>query len=269
MNIYTLQTGSTLVSSAVPDRSTHKWPYAYTGLFQRRGSRIAVPVKTFLIETNGHRVLVDTGWSEKCATDPLHHLGFGLWFASEPVMTAEESVPAQLALMGLAPEDIDAVILTHLDCDHASGLDGVKDAGHIYCSKPEWRHAHTKDVRYRPAFWEGVHMETLDMQTDPHAPFGQSCDLFGDGTVRVVLTPGHSEGSVAVLAKGDTGYAAFVGDDSYNRHSWEDLKLPGPVYNKKYMKRTLKWVRHLSKDKNCLGIYAAHDPEGPLGGRNL
>lgn|GEM_PF-1508295 len=34
MKIYTLQTGSTLVSSAVPDRSSHRWTYAYTGLFQ-------------------------------------------------------------------------------------------------------------------------------------------------------------------------------------------------------------------------------------------
>lgn len=269
MNIYVLQTGSTLVSSAVPDRSSHKWPLAYTGLFQKRSSRISVPVKTFLIETGGHRVLVDTGWSEGCATNPKQHLGFGLWFASEPVMTKEEAVPEQLRLMGLSPEDLDAIILTHLDCDHASGLVPLRDAKHIYCSEQEWRHAHKKDVRYNPAFWKGVHMETLPMKEDPKAPFGKSCDLFHDGTIKVVLTPGHSEGSVAVLAKGKTGYAAFVGDDSYNRHSWEEQKLPGPVYNIKDMKRTLKWVRHLSRDKNCLGIYAAHDPEGLLGGRNL
>lgn len=53
-------------------------------------------------------------------------------------------------------EDIDAVILTHLECDHASGLIPVRKAKHIYCSKEEWDHAHTKDVRYNPKFWEGV-----------------------------------------------------------------------------------------------------------------
>lgn len=142
MNIYVLQTGSTLVSSAVPDRSSHKWPYAYTDLFQNRSKRIAVPVKTFLVETAGHRVLVDTGWSEECVTHPIRHLGFGLWFASAPVMKKEEAVPAQLAAMNLKPQDIDALILTHLDCDHASGLIPMKDAKHIYCSKEAWSHAH-------------------------------------------------------------------------------------------------------------------------------
>lgn len=269
MNIYVLPTGGTLVSSAVPDRSSHKWQYAYTDLFQKRSNRIEVPVKTFLIETSGHRVLIDTGWSEECVDHPIRHLGFGLWFASAPVMKKGESVPERLASMGLKPEDIDALILTHLDCDHASGLIPMKNAKHIYCSKEEWAHAKTKDVRYNPSFWKGVRIENFTWEDDPEAPFGKSCDLFQDGSIRIILTPGHSEGSVAVLAKGETGYAAFVGDDSYNRHSWEDLKLPGPVFNVDEMKKTLQWVQSLSKDPDCIGIYAAHDSEGPTGGRNL
>lgn len=87
--------------------------------------------------------------------------------------------------------------------------------------------------------------------------------------MKAVLTPGHSEGSTAYPVRGKTGYAAFVGDDSYNRHSWENLKLPGPVYNDDDMRKTLKWVRKLSRDPECTGIYAAHDPDGPSGGRNL
>lgn len=59
MNIHVLQTGSTLVSGTVPDRSSHKWAYAYTDLFQRRSRRLKIPVKTFLIETNGHRILYE------------------------------------------------------------------------------------------------------------------------------------------------------------------------------------------------------------------
>lgn len=270
MNIAVLQTGSTLVSSAVPDRSSHRWPYAYTGLFQRRGGRISVPVKAFLVESGGHRVLVDTGWSAECAAHPIRHLGLSLWFASEPVLSPDEAVPARLARMGLRPEDLDAVVLTHLDCDHASGLVPLKSARRILCSEEEWRHAgRRRDVRYRPSLWEGVDVRTLAMEDDPGAPFGRSCDLFGDGSFRAVLTPGHSEGSVAVLARGRTGYAAFVGDDSYSRRSWEEQLLPGPVYDERAMRRTLAWVREVSRDPGCLGVYAAHDPEGPQGGEGL
>ena len=270
MNIRVLQTGGTLVSSAVPDRSSHRWKKAYTGLFQRRSKRILVPVKAFLIETKGHRILVDTGWSSACVNHPIRHMGFGLYFASEPILKEGESVPEQLKKYSLTPEDLDAVILTHLDCDHVSGLLPLKGAKHLYCSKEEWEHAQRKgDVRYRKSFWKGAKMETLPMKEEETAPFGESCDLFGDGSVRIFLTPGHSEGSLAVLSYGESGYAAFVGGDSYNRHSWEELKLPGPVYDVGAMEKTLLWVQGLSKDPQCIGIYAAHDPEGPLGGENL
>ncbi len=50
MLVQTIQTGSTIVSSAVPDRSTYRNPYAYTGLFQNRKKRIEVPVKCFYVE---------------------------------------------------------------------------------------------------------------------------------------------------------------------------------------------------------------------------
>lgn len=105
------------------------------------------------------------------------------------------------------------------------------------------------------------------MSDDPKAPFGKSCDIFGDGSVIAVLTPGHSEGSVAVLACDDSGYAAFIGDDSYNRHSWEEQKLAGPVFDVDAMRTTLRWVRELSHDSRCIGIYAAHDPEQIVPGR--
>lgn len=270
MKITILQTGSTLVSSAVPDRGSHRWRYAYTDLFQRRRNRIQVPVKAFLVETMGHRILVDTGWSAECVSHPIRHLGVPLWFASEPVISEGESVPEQLHNMGMEPRDLDAVILTHLDCDHASGVNPFREAQHIYCSGEEWRHACTvRDVRYRRSLWDEVRMETLTMREDATAPFGRSCDLFGDGSVRVVLTPGHTAGSVVILAKGDGGYAAFVGDDSYNRHSWEDLRLPGPVFNIPDMNRTLHWIQTLSRDPECIAIYAAHDPEGPEGGSDL
>ena len=265
MKIQALQTGSTLVSSAVPDRSSHHWKLAYTDLFQTRSHRISVPVKAFLVENKGHLILVDTGWSADCVKHPIRHLGFGLWFASEPVLKEGESVPEQLLKIGLKPQDINAIVLTHLDCDHVSGLLPLKEVKHIYCSQEEWGHAQKKDVRYRKAFWKSAHVEMLAMQDDPKAPFGKSCDLFGDGSVRVIFTPGHSEGSVAILAYDGGNYAAFVGDDSYNRHSWEELKLPGPVYDEKEMLTTLKWVQSLSKDPACIGIYAAHDGEGPVG----
>ena len=263
--IHVIQTGSTLVSSAVPDRSTQKSEIAYTGLFQSRKKRIKVPDKAFLVEVSGHRILIDTGWSAECASHPLRHLGFGLWFASEPVMTEEEAVDHQLAKMGMEPSDIDAILLTHLDCDHASGLIPLKAAKAIYAAAEELDEKNLKDVRYNKNFWKGIDFTAYPMLPDENAPFGKSCDLYGDGRVIVYYTPSHSAGSVAITVSDHGRFALFTGDNGYNRHSWEDIALPGPIYDKDNMRKALEWVQQMSRKENCAGIYAAHDPEVPQG----
>lgn len=73
-----IQTGSTLVSPAVPNRNTRKSKIAYTGLFQKMKNRIEVPVKAFLIEIKGRKILIDTGRSSEYAKHPVKHMGFGL-----------------------------------------------------------------------------------------------------------------------------------------------------------------------------------------------
>lgn len=259
--IKVIQTGSTLVSPAVPDRSTRKNKLAYTGLFQKRKNRIEVPVKVFFIEINGRKILIDTGWSAACASHPIKHMGFGLWFASEPIIKKQESAYNQLQAMGIQPDDIDAVILTHLDCDHASGLVDLKGVKHIYTTEEEWHKANTCDVRYNKKFWQDIHFEILDMAEDHTAPFKKSCDLFGDDSVKIVFTPGHSAGAVAIVLNDNNKFAVIAGDNGYNRNSWEKLALPGPIYDKENMKKALHWIQNMSRKENCIGIFAAHDPE--------
>ena len=141
-----LQTGKMLVSSAVHNRDSKSGKFAYTGLFQSKKGRNDVPVKAFLIRINGKNVLVDTGWSEQCAINPRHHLGLALYFSSQPTVTLNDSVARQLDALGITPKQLDAVILTHLDCDHVSGLKDLKGAKHIYATK---RNFHILNIMYR------------------------------------------------------------------------------------------------------------------------
>jgi N-acyl homoserine lactone hydrolase len=81
------------------------------------------------------------------------------------------------------------------------------------------------------------------MKPDERAPFRKSCDLFDDGSVMVYFTPSHSAGSVAIEVNDGGRFALFTGDNGYNRHSWEELRLPGPVYDLENMTKALEWVQ--------------------------
>ena len=252
MEIKTITTGSTLVSSATPDRNTHRWKYAYTGLFQRRSKRIKVPVKCYYVKVNGHSVLIDAGWSKEVVEHPMRHLGFGLWFASEPVMKHGESAKEQLA-----GQPIDAILMTHLDCDHVSGLHDF-DGMEVYTSRAEFDYSAKKRLRYGKLV-KGREYRFLDFKPDENAPFGQSCDLFGDGSIVGYLTPTHSAGSVIYRISGADGFVLIVGDNGYMKDSWQKGLLPGPLYNADNMRRCLSWLKEQEQQPDCLGIYCAHD----------
>ena len=135
MKIETIQTGWTLVSRSVPDRSSYKWKMAYSRLFQSKNSRIKVPVKCFYVTVKNHAFLIDAGWSEQVVEHAKKHLGFGLNFASEPVMLGEKAAKYQLAR-----KRIDCIMMTHLDCDHVSGVHDFMDK-RVICSREEHEYA--------------------------------------------------------------------------------------------------------------------------------
>lgn len=253
MEIKTITTGATLVSSAVPNRSTHKSNFAYTGLFQKRSARISVPVRCFYITVGSHCFLVDAGWSKELAAHPLKHLGFGLWFASEPVIRSEEAAVNQLG-----NKRVDAILMTHLDCDHASGLKDFNSIP-IYTSKEEVEYSRKKRIRYGKVA-EGYDYQLLHFRDDPAAPFGKSADVFDDGSVIAYLTPTHSAGSVIYKIVEHDRFALIVGDNGYSEDSWKKGLLPGPLFDKNNMKSCLKWINEQSRQNSCVGIYCAHDP---------
>ena len=253
MKITTVKTGATLVSSAVPDRSSHKSPMAYTGLFQRRSKRISVPVKCFYVAVADHHILIDVGWSKEVVTHPIKHLGIGLWFASEPVMREDEAAINQLK--GLP---IDAILMTHLDSDHVSGLKDFKNIP-VYASPDEVQASQKEHIRYGNLA-KGIDFKTFLFEDDASAPFGKSCDVFGDGNVIAYLTPTHSAGSVIYKICEDNKFALVVGDNGYADDSWKKGLLPGPMYNAENMKKSLAWIKEQSKRENCIGVYCAHDP---------
>ena len=81
--------------------------------------RIELPVNVFLVQHPTHgNILIDTGWSaDACDILPPYLRKF-----YRPRIAMGQTAKEQLAKMGLLPEDIDIVLLTHLDVDHTCAL---------------------------------------------------------------------------------------------------------------------------------------------------
>lgn len=258
---HALQCGTVGTDETIPDRSKSKNPFAYTGILRGKSHRVWLPVFAYLIQHPKGTILVDTGWHTDVRTDAKKHLSRQLYIASKPVLPEGQAVTEQLELLGYAPKDIDMVVLTHLDVDHASGIQMMKDAKKFYASKEELLAAEEGDIRYNKRLWEGVPIEPYPEERSDLYPNEIGWDVFGDQTVRLVNLAGHSKGNTGVWIQSEKGFVIITGDACYIRENWEEGKLPGITANKEKAERSIAWIGSRSKREDCLEILTAHNPE--------
>ena len=186
-----------------------------------------VPVPFFLIRHPQEDVLVDGGNPLAVARDARAHWG-ALAEHFEVHMTEGQHCEAQLRRLGLAPESVGRVVQTHLHIDHTGAL------GH-FPSAPVLVHARELEAarRSRSPLASGYVREDYERPELRWQPVEEELDLFGDGTVRLLETPGHSAGHMSLLLDLDeTGPVLLTADAADNRAQWEGRAHPRALFSR-------------------------------------
>jgi glyoxylase-like metal-dependent hydrolase (beta-lactamase superfamily II) len=176
-----------------------------------------------------------------------------------------EAIDEHLERMGIKPSELDYVLISHLDCDHANGLRQVKDAKNILVSEAEMigttRKSFQIRIRFQKRWWEGTGIKTFDWNGS-EGPVGKSFDLFGDGSIVMVNIPGHSEGLCALKIRNSEGkYVLLFADGGYATKSWRDMITSGITLDKQMQRKSLEWIREQSLSPDCVESIATHDTE--------
>ncbi len=233
-----------------------------------------LPVSCYYIEHPKGKILVDTAWSRRMSPEgvedkqaQIRELGYFLYRINQGYTPQGESVDEQLRAMGVKTSDLDYVLLTHLDCDHACGLHQVADAKRILVSEDEMKYAKSifpthfdNVVRYKKRWWKGIPI-TLFAYNGKEGPFGRSFDLFEDGSIQLINIPGHCAGLSAVKITGRDGkYVLLDADGAYSSKNWEEMVPSGIAANRKNQLKSLQWIREMSMSDKCVESLATHDP---------
>jgi N-acyl homoserine lactone hydrolase len=233
------------------------------------GGRWSVPCPVFLLRHPGvGPILVDTGLHPSIASDPRENFGRLATRVSGPTLEPGEDVPGRLRSRGMDPRDIRVVVMTHLHFDHASAISEFPSSTFVV-SAPEW-HAATTDRRptlrgYRPAHYDfAFDYRTVDFdqpQVDSYATFGRSFDLFGDGSLRLAFTPGHTAGHMSVICHlGDRDFV-IGGDAVYTNRQLEGSAPPPPVpVDRHNWRRSLQELKLFRREFPHAIITPGHDP---------
>lgn len=82
-------------------------------------------------------------------------------------------------------------------------------------------------IRYNDKWWRDCNVEGFDWN-DTEGPFGRAYDLFGDGSVKLINIPGHSDGLCAVkLTNAEGRFALLFSDGGYASRSWQEMIISG------------------------------------------
>ena len=230
--------------------------------------RVEIPIVAFLVEHPGAGpMLIDTGFHAGVAAKPSDAFGRGGGLIFKDLkMEADQAVPGQLRARGMDPADIRVVVMTHLHSDHASGISQFPRATFVVSDK-EWDAAgqggQLQGYLSRQ-FDHAFDWRLLDFEGEgagSFASFGRSFDLFGDGSVRLVFTPGHTHGHLSVILRLKDREAFIAGDAIYTMRTLHESALPYLMADEHRFRRSLKEIQLYAKETPDAVIIPGHDME--------
>jgi N-acyl homoserine lactone hydrolase len=213
--------------------------------------RAVMPVPSWLIEHPRGLVLFDTGLHRKLQTD-VSELS-QLFKTTIVDFDSGEELSTRIRAAGYAPEEIDLVVFSHLHFDHAGGTTEVPNA-RLVVQDSEWKTSHhPKLVEFGlydpPSFDIGHDVQEIE---GVH-------DVFGDGTLVCIPTPGHTPGHQALRVELPSGPVVLTGDCVYFESMLDAMIVPEFAFDRDQQLTSMRALKAL-RDDGCKLLYG-HDLE--------
>ncbi len=254
-----------------PDHVAATWRPMFWWLLTSRQWTGPRPINAYVIEHRDGVVLFDTGQDRASVTEPDYFPGGIAKVLYDRLARFEidpqETLSAGLDRLGYAVGDVNTAVLSHLHQDHIGGL-GELGGAEIVVRQTEWDTLSSLRPELRGLMTRHIDLPGLHWKRIAPAPsadpvlsaFAVSHDLFGDGSLVLVPTPGHTPGSMSLLVRRpEYPPLLMVGDLTYDVHVFDDDHVPG-VGNRRRLRNTSAMVKSMRRKLPDLVILPAHDP---------
>ena len=186
----------------------------------------------FLVEhSDAGPFLIDVGYDPSVSSDPTKTLGYLFGKVMMKHRLVNRTVPEQLSERGVDPTGVSRVLMTHLHLDHVSGsaqwpnstfvVDRTERAAAAARGPGPYVKSHLATIKR----WQEVDYSSAE----PFESFGRTIDVVGDGSVRLISSPGHSPGHQSVLVRLRDRYALILGDAAMSTRELSEPLIDGIV----------------------------------------
>lgn len=218
-----------------------------------------IPVPWFLIKHPAGNVVIDGGNAIEAAIDKRGHWG-AVVDAYDPIMDVSDNCVDQCKSVGIDPHSVRFVLQSHLHLDHTGAL-GHFPKAQIICQRAEYEYAFKPHWFSEPAYIRadfdrpGLDWKLLG------GTYTDNFDLFGDGVIKSIFTPGHAPGHQSfMITLPRTGPILLTIDAAYTLDHWDNKALPGLVVSSADAADSVAKLRRIASDTNAM-IVTGHDPK--------
>jgi N-acyl homoserine lactone hydrolase len=205
-----------------------------------------IPITCWVIRTSDATILYDTGVSPRAVPGLLRN---------DPLarFTEQDLLAHRLREVGLAPENVDLVVLSHLHYDHAGGAE-LFPGSELVAQKDEYSYAH-----YPASFFASFYYrKNFDLPGYRWRLLDGDAELVPG--VTVLRTDGHTPGHQSLMVElPETGAVILTGDACYWNEHVEKERVPGVVWNPTLALHSIKRLKTLARLTRAT-IFPSHDP---------
>jgi glyoxylase-like metal-dependent hydrolase (beta-lactamase superfamily II) len=172
--------------------------------------------------------------------------------------TEEHRIERQLAKLGLKPEDISYVILSHLHMDHSGNIHTFKDTAEFFVSKAEMKHASALVMNSTdPASYGWYIKEDVLCPVKKYHYIERDTEIFPG--ITLITLAGHTPGGLGCILELESGTKILTGDSVYVEQTFNGV-LPGILEDTTAYHESIRKIKDYQKEYGA-EIWFAHDPK--------
>ncbi len=252
------------VTKAYWTTSGYFGPFPITGLIptipkdQQRD--VTIPIGMWIIDHPKGVVVFDTGNNVEVTKNCKAYWAEGLCDFLKPSQTRADTIDMQLKKLGISPDDVKVVVSSHAHLDHAGNLKLFPNAIHVFQKKELYQGWWPEKFQGREGKGPFVLADLEGTRNYNFLELEGDYDLYGDGSVQILSTPGHTLGHQSIKIKFASGKTFVLAQDAI----WMQENLDGHPAGLNYSVQAytnsvnrLKWIR----DLEGAPIYMGHDQD--------
>jgi glyoxylase-like metal-dependent hydrolase (beta-lactamase superfamily II) len=197
----------------------------------------------YLIRHGKDLMLWDTGMSDSIADKPE-----GVKAANGLLtLWVRRTLASQLGELGVAPTDITHIAISHFHSGHC-GNANLFTAATLYIQDAEYEAAFGPE----PSKFNFVPANYEKLRANPVVKLNGDHDVFGDGSVVILSTPGHTPGHQSLLVRlAKQGTVVLSGDMVHFQENWANRRVPARNFDREQSLRTMERIAALLVEKNA------------------